>query len=209
MTDVLSLSLAVLLGVASSFLAWFITFRVIRPRIRISTGISRVTAPHNDDYRYAYRVKVKNRSTRRRMIDVEFGCTLHLRSVHPELTHNTNVFDVPLSKQTVRRIKPKGERVMRLRLHRLLDEREDLERLPPAVVTLLRDPGYTLDGLFRVAPEAVIRFFVRCNDSFSGAPALEEMEYRSGSIFVGQFEIGGWNLSTHALEHPEGEDVNE
>lgn len=185
--------LGVVIGVAGSFLAWYLTARVIRPSIRIGPQVSRVDGPEGWP-QYVYRVKVVNRR-RRQAIDVEFGATLDTKGIHADRIDNWNVYEVPIDSPSTRRLPPRGSRIVWIDLRNAHDL---IRRLPALEATKQRDGTLRLEELLALNGGSVLRFFVRCNDGFSGAPCLFEWEYRSGSVGVGLFEKSSASLVPEA-----------
>ena len=138
------LILGVVLGIASSFVAWFVTARLLRPKLVISPYVSRVDSP-DADRRYVYRIKVKN-LRRREAIDLELGADFLTKGVHPNRPGNTNRYEIPIDPPHLRRLKPRGVNVVWIDLHRA----EGLaRRLPQLLANRLNDGTLRLEDLLR------------------------------------------------------------
>lgn len=182
--------LGVAIGVVGSFVAWLISFRLIAPSIAISPEISRLAPPAGYGSQHLYRVKVRNRRRWRRAIDLEFSCAFVLSGIYEGRPDNLGSFPVPLDELASPRLLPRSNRIAWIRLHEALELQE---RLPPALQALFDNGSIRLEELLSL-PSAQIRFFVRCNDSFSGAPRLEERSYKAGCVALGPFAKDSVNI---------------
>lgn len=173
----------VLIGVGSALVVWLLTFKFIKPSIAISPKISRRPAPEGDARTYVYRVKFRNRRRSRRAVDLAVSASLSIKGVWEDREENRAVYDVPVDISSVPRIKPQAGRVVWLVLPAI---NKLPERVPQELRTKFQDSSIRLEELLALE-DAVLRFFVRSNDSFTGAPLLAEKEYRAGCVVHGTF----------------------
>jgi hypothetical protein len=176
-------TVGVVVGVASSFVAWLLVQALIRPNLEISGEISRLPAPSDYGAVYLYRIMIRNRRWRR-CLDVDYNCAFRMTGVHQDRETNTSVYVVPLDEITSTGLDRRANRIVWVRIH----EAEQLvTRLPAALQKKVLDGTIRLEELLRL-PGASLRFSVRCTDGFSNVARLRTMTFETDCVGIGQFD---------------------
>jgi hypothetical protein len=175
--------LGFVLGIASSFIAWLLTLRFLTPEIRISRHISAVRREgvEDADSVVAYRVKIKNPSRHRRMVDIRVHARLAVRIS----SGNWSNFHVPLSSDYIPLLGRRGERVLTLRTNEI--ERRFLS-LPPKEREKLRASGVSLERLLAGPTKKTLRVEVTCIDLFSKSIGVSVQRYKIEDIHYAYFK---------------------
>jgi len=178
----LSTLVGVPFGIAASFAAWFIVFRVVVPKFRFSEQINKLPGLYPGEAP-RYRVKFKNVG-RRNAIDVDVFSRLRVRN----LSHKPEFLDtwtiVTLSSDTTHepRIPRGANRMVVLGL----DDTPELSSAKFQVALNGRTP--TLEVLLSLGKEAELVVYVLGFDEFSGArKAFISKNYRISDICEGKF----------------------
>lgn len=165
MFDLLS---GLVLGVASSFIAWWIIFRKIVPQIEFSPFISSRPQRKNPERR-SYRIKFKNMG-RRAIIGVEVFARLTIKW---ENGTNWSGYYIPLNfagdrKCELPHLGRGRNRILTLWLNRAESFRT-LARFPEAVRKKAEERKLTLEDLLSQGEAARLQIFASGYDEFSGA----------------------------------------
>lgn len=160
--------IGLVLGIAASFIAWWIVFHQIVPKIEFSDGISS-TPRRSDPSRRSYRVKFAN-TGRRAIIGMEVFARL---SIKWEEGKNWSGYYIPLNsagdrKYELPRLDRSKNRILTLWLNRSDVFRTNV-RFPEALRKKAEEKQLTLEDLLSQGDVARLQLFVSGYDEFSGA----------------------------------------
>jgi hypothetical protein len=142
-----SVVIAVMTGVFTGIVAWWILATRVRPRLEVSSVIAK-SSDSTSTVGYIYRVKIRNPSRRRNVVDLKIDCAIKFIGLEPSRPDNS--FVLPLStakKQQYPSLAPQGERT-----YRLVFSPEDVRsygRLPRERWGLIHQGDVALDALLR------------------------------------------------------------
>ncbi len=192
------------LGVIASFLAWWVLFHGIVPKIKFSNGISKLPTGRiaENQSGWKYRVKLGNYG-RRNAIDVQVRAKLSIKGLNPLRSDNLQIVYLPLDGDrsfAIPRIMPQKKGHARstvLALEpNLADEFRNQDIYPEDFRDLARAYKLTMEDVLALGAEAKLEMMVFGYDDFSGARKLFwSRAFTSEDIGDGPFEKGGLNLA--------------
>jgi hypothetical protein len=197
------LLIGLVLGVIASLGAWWIIWRGLRPKLLVSSKISKV-ADESEDGRFIYRVKIaagKGPLARAvsEMVGQAYIWIPGLVSDRPKLNVR---FDLALQPpEGIQYLPKRYNRILRFALEegRLVADRRDI---------LARFPKITsLEELFDISGGYPIRLVLSFSDAYTGSRRTQLYEYRPEDIVRGSFGISGKSVvdvipSTESVEEP-------
>lgn len=208
----LGIGLGALLGLILSLVAWWVTARVVVPRIQWSREICRTPGDALE-----YRIKFGNVG-RRDVVDVAVTCTLRVRNLDrlpatSARSRNYATVGIPLRGGQVDVMRRKGRRdlpphlsvdrsdgpIGRNRLAKLLtSDISDFQtgRLPEHLQDAIRNRQMVeLEQLLGLGDDAYLDFTFFCYDGYSGARrVLRSAKYRKENIAVGNYARQGFEV---------------
>ncbi|TFV60884.1 hypothetical protein E4P41_10235 [Geodermatophilus sp. DF01-2] len=170
------------LGIAASFVAWFIVWRTLSPKVEFSPCISRIRAQdEEDEEQYGgpcrWRVKVRNSRRRRPAMELQFTARLRFTS---RLSGNTGAVQM--------RVTPASLPFMSKNILLVLDVAEDA--FGDRALRYLRRQGVEpgdLDDLVSALDGGHVRVSCIATDSFSGSRRAFIHEYGPNDVKEGRF----------------------
>jgi hypothetical protein len=155
------------LGFAASFMLWLVLAHAIRPAIEWTDVLYR--DPDSDEP--IYRFGVRNRPRRRRHgVDVKVSAVLYCRAND---TRYKPIIRIALNIEELPRLR--GTRLIRFRIRD-----EDIDASLMRAMTRahqLPASGDLIEAIIATCPEASIRVYLLCYDSFTGARRLAVKDY--------------------------------
>lgn len=181
-------TIGLVLGVAASFLAWWIIFHQIVPKIEFSEGIS--SSPRRSDpSRRSYRIKFAN-TGRRAIIGMEVFARL---SIKWEAGKNWSAYYIPLNsagdrKYELPRLDRGRNRILTLWLNRSEVFRTN-KRFSEALRNKAEAKELELEDLLSQGEIARLQLFVSGYDEFSGARRVfASPKFELENIHKGRFK---------------------
>lgn len=166
----IGLLLSMLLGVATSLVAWLLLQHGLRPRVEISPQMTRRLKRTGEGY--VYRIKLVNRRRRRAAVDLHLYVDALLYGRFPGRGSTKRVLRIKTLTQDYGVLSPRGNRVVRLVLGGL-PSRDDIDEPDEGVGALhqvLRDP------------RDYVRVWLVATDSYSGRRSAFQRTYRLDDI---------------------------
>lgn len=191
MTLVFALIVGVLIGIATSFMAWWVLFRRFTPRLLFSYDISKIPAP-GTNANSTYCIKFVN-SGRGQIIDLEMVARLRIRGVDSRAPKNWHIVELNISRNKIPKVKPGGDATI---LVYPLDLVEFQRMIFPDEIQLDSPKSdLSLEGLLGLGTAAELRLMAFGYDGFSGARRyFESHDYNTDSIKSGFFEFEGLHV---------------
>ena len=154
-------ALSTFLGIAASFIAWFIVAKVFVPRIKISPKISKQF--DQTENRYKYRIKLFNKGMRDAF---EFNIVAQIRFEKPD--GNTQLMQIGINSVPLAYLGRKKGRTMNLKTEEIPEHHQ--RHLSPELRERIqkRERVPLEDILKHFGPTAYVKVFVMCNDGVSG-----------------------------------------
>lgn len=177
-----------LLGLAASFLSWWVLVHLIVPQVGFAEVITKINYDSLSGNR-AYRIKFGNIG-RRNLVDGYVIATLSIKGLRFEKTWTS--FRIPMSYSgettiTLPILKSKKNRLFRICLE-LCQELKDSPVIPEKIRDRVRSGKITLEELFTLGDSYLIVFVVGA-DALSGArKVFESKRYVTSDIHEGFFK---------------------
>jgi hypothetical protein len=175
---------ALVLGLATSLVAWWLVARYLTPRLAISE-ISRVADPKGEGG-WRYHVKVVNR-TRHPVAELSIDVVLVLPGLNREIPDVEFRYRIPIGAGSLYPVLDAKECVLvGLRVNDV--EGPALEWLPSDVRNRLALRAVALEELLSLSPDASLRVAVRAAHHFSGYKRTYSLQYHGENIKDGVFQ---------------------
>jgi hypothetical protein len=176
-------------GLALSAAFWYWTVHIIRPSLEFSTNISRIV---NASGETLYRVRVRNLSRRRGVIDLTFGVTLRYpeRAIRPDAaTSSFNSIKIETRNDGIFRLSPRTRQLVVMDLKATLDSNRNRGIIAALYPVVPQRSNLDLEALLRRSEGAYIVVRLLGYDQWSGARRyFESRHYQADDIKQGYFD---------------------
>lgn len=198
----------VLTGVVSSYIVWYLTFKILVPKIHFSNKISRVSTTENNS-KYKYRFKFEN-CGHRDIIDLEIIVKLRIKGLSVNFPENWHVIYLPTSTldyKNVAIVRPISKKGLRVVLEIKTYESDYFKDMifPSDIRTLAETKSLTLEDVMNLGKDSELQIFIFGTDEFSGSKKFFESKIYKYStspeycdIIEGKFERGSLNVNKNA-----------
>jgi len=191
MTLVFALIVGVLIGIITSFAAWWILFRYFTPRLLFSYEISKIAASGTNT-NSTYCMKLVN-SGRRQIIDLEMVARLRIRGVDSRAPKNWHIVELKINRNKIPKVKPGGDATILVYPIDLVEFQRMI--FPDEIQLNAPKPDLSLEDLLGLGTAAELRLMAFGYDGFSGARRyFESHDYNADSIKGGFFEFEGLHV---------------
>jgi hypothetical protein len=169
MAGLVSIVIAVPVGIGCSMAAWWIIFHAFKPHLRWDDVIEGVPSDtHSGEVMHSLGLENVGR---RAAVETRVHARLRIRGLVEQRPQRWVVLEIPTNNELIPRVAPRrhgGVRHVIVLLPRLISD-GDLERLPPAIRSAIRSGEAGLPELMSLRIESDITLSAICSDEFSGA----------------------------------------
>jgi len=180
-------------GILSSLIAWWISYRLLAPKISFSAQLKKART-ENTETGYYYQFKIGNQKKYTSAIDIGLRVTLYL----PEfpVAGVTNMYSIPTASTTIFELSPKKVDSTgwnrRISLH-INDEgfveNFDKTYFSKDLKALGASEMLTLEDILSIVPDAFIKIRASAANSYSGSRRLfRSKDYKLVDIVEGKYD---------------------
>jgi len=176
-------------GVGASFLVWWITFKLLVPKLRFSENISESETEENPSG-FRYRFKFENTGCRN-IIDIEIIVKLRIRGLDNKRPQNWEVIYLPTStldykKVSIVRPASKGGLRMLLEIKTYACDYFQNNMFSSFIIERSKNKMITLEDVMALGTESELQVMAIGTDEFSGAK-----KFFNSNIFHRQSIVSG------------------
>lgn len=196
--NIIEIVISTIIGILTSYLMWWFTYKFLVPKITFSESISRLNTDENPSGK-KYRFKLEN-SGSRNIIDLQVLVKLRIKGLRKNHSNNWEVIYIPTSTldyKNVAIVKPTSKKGLRVVLEIKTYECDYFQKplFSDEIRTLSNNKSITLDDVLSIGKEAEFQILVFCYDEFSGARKFfESKKYTADDIHNKQFDSNGLSL---------------
>lgn len=176
-------------GLFLSIAFWYWTVHVIRPSIEFSPDISKIIDATGATI---YRVKLRNPSRRRGVIDLAFGVSIRYptAAIRPGARASSVVsFEVVTRRDGMYRLAPRRTQLIDMDLRATLETDGARDLVAALYPVVEQRAGLDFEALLRRSPGAHVVVRVLCYDQWSGARRyFQSKNYEDSDIKSGYFD---------------------
>lgn len=193
----ISILIGVPVGIAGSFIAWWIIYHKIKPVINFSSTISKIKRNPNSK-NYTYRIKFEN-SGKRAILDLNLIVKLRIKGLNPSFSGNWEVLYIPIDQINTPIIKQVKKSRTRTTITLFLNKAEDFTKpiYPNNIRKKYLDNNLELEDLFKLGSKVTLQVYGFGYDEFSGVKKLFKSNiYSANDIKEGYFDRAGLEVKS-------------
>lgn len=180
-------------GVIASLTAWWVLYHLMAPSIQFADTIKK-EATANSTTGYYYQFKLGNMKRTSSAIDIDVRASVYFAEFPAEGV--TNTYTIPVGGGHFFELTPRkdGATSWNRRVSLKVNDAEFLSNFdktyfPDRIKSLARDKTLTLEDLFTVTDNVVLRLHAIATDSFSGSKRIfRSKPFRVEDIAIGKYE---------------------
>lgn len=203
--DIFLLIVGMVTGILASLIAWWISYRLLAPKLAFSDKIKK-SPTENTNVGYYYQFKLGNLRKHTAAMDISLRVALYL----PEfpVKNVTNIYTIPTDAADLFEISPnkKGDVGWSKRISLNIYSDDFLKHFNSTYFTdefkdLLRLKSHLLEDLLSITPNAFVKVFVSAANSYSGSRRLfKSINYRISDIVEGKYERLSFKLIPYSSD---------
>jgi len=205
--------LSTIIGMLSSYLVWYLIYKLLVPRIRFSDKISKMESIDSKS-KYKYRIKLEN-SGYRDIIDINISAKFSIIGLNGKSYQNRNIvyletsFDgyIPIlrSLKTLNYFLKKVEKNNSDNIHKTLrnlirvypNKKKEFSReyYPDYIKNKVKKEELTMEDIFNIGSDAFLEIIFSGTDSFSNSKKIYVKKYTLKDIINKPFKTGSLSIN--------------